>query len=149
MEVNYVMSYLKDSTVWIAGGLGSIVSFVTGHTDQAVNMLLVLMAIDVASGLLKGIKEKRLKSAIMHMGILKKAGIVLGIIFATVLDILLNEGMPVFRTLFVWLAIANEGLSIIENLTAVGVRIPNIFKERLAQVAEQSEQLQKEKDGLK
>lgn len=143
-----ILGYSNNLGMWVTGGIGSLVSFFTGYTDEAVQMLLLLMIIDVTSGLLKGIKEKRLKSAIMHIGILKKAGIVLGIVFATIADILLNDGLPVFRTLFVWLSIANEGLSIIENLTAVGVKMPTQIKDRLAQVANETRDLQKEKDGL-
>lgn len=143
------LAYMKDTAFWAVGGIGSLFSFVTGHVGEAVVILCAFMAIDVVSGLLKGIKEKRLKSAIMHIGILKKAGILLGIIFATLLDILLNDGMPVFRTLFVWLSIANEGLSIIENLTALGVKMPSQIKDRLAQVITETKDLQKEKDGLK
>lgn len=141
------MSYLDNIYVWFIGLAGSFTAYVSGHTDQATKILLALMVLDIATGLLKGAKQKRLKSAIMHMGIIKKAGIVLAIVFASLLDILVNEGMPVFRTLMVWLAIGNEGLSIAENLSAIGVYVPHQIKDRLAQVVEAKAELQKEKDG--
>ena len=142
------MSYLNNFYVWAVGIVGSISEFVSGNYKNAVFILVALMLIDVITGLLKGFKEKRLKSAIMHMGIIKKAGMLLAIIFASLLDILVNDGMPVFRTIMIWLAIGNEGLSIVENFSAIGVKIPTQIKERLAQVVQENEKLQKEKDGI-
>jgi toxin secretion/phage lysis holin len=141
------MSYVNNFYVWMVGIIGSLVEFVSGHYQNALFILVCLMLIDVVTGLLKGAKEKRLKSAIMHMGIIKKAGMLIAILFASLLDILVNDNMPIFRTLMVWLAIGNEGLSIIENLTALGVKIPHQIKDKLAQVVAERQELQSEKDG--
>jgi toxin secretion/phage lysis holin len=140
------MSYFDKVYTWVIGLVGSASAFVSGHTDDATKILLALMVMDIVTGVLKGIKQKRLKSAIMHLGIIKKAGIVIAIIFASLLDVLVNEGMPVFRTLMVWLSIGNEGLSIIENLTALGVGIPAQIRERLAQVVEEKAEFKHDKD---
>ncbi|MCY8796271.1 MULTISPECIES: holin family protein [Bacillus subtilis group] len=140
------MSYLSNFYVWMVGLIGSLTEFVSGHYNNAVFILVAMMLLDVITGLLKGAKNKRLKSAIMHMGIIKKAGMLLAIVFASLLDILVNDGMPVFRTLMTWLAIGNEGLSIIENFTALGVKIPTQIKDKLAQVVSEKEELQSEKD---
>ncbi|MEH7117224.1 phage holin family protein [Neobacillus vireti] len=142
------MSYLSNFYCWMVGIIGSITEFVSGHYQNAVFILVCLMLIDVVSGLLKGAKNKRLKSAIMQMGIMKKAGMLLAIVFASLLDILINDGMPIFRTLMVWLAIGNEGLSIIENFNALGVPMPAQIKDRLAQVVASKTELQREKDEI-
>lgn len=84
----------------------------------------------------------------MHLGILKKAGILLSIIFASLLDMLVNDGMPVFRTLMVWLSIGNEGLSIVENLAYLGVNMPVSIKEKLANFAQHGKEMQSEKDKI-
>ncbi|MED4619578.1 phage holin family protein, partial [Priestia megaterium] len=73
-------------------------------------------------------------------------GMLIAILFATLLDVLINDGMPVFRTLMFWLAIGNEGLSIIENLSSLGVYVPAQIKDRLSQVVNARADLQKEKD---
>ncbi|APT46589.1 phage holin family protein [Bacillus safensis] len=143
------MGYLNNVYVYIVGLVGSLVEFVSGHYQNAIFILVAMMLIDVVTGLLKGAKNKRLKSAIMHMGIIKKAGMLLAIVFASLLDLLVNDGMPVFRTLMVWLAIGNEGLSIIENFTALGVYIPKQIKDRLSQVVAEKQELQDEKDRTK
>jgi toxin secretion/phage lysis holin len=139
---------LENIKLWIFSMIASFCSFISGHIDEATRILLLMMVIDIVTGILKGIKQKRLKSAIMHLGILKKAGILLSIIFASLLDILVNEGMPVFRTLMVWLSIGNEGLSIVENLASLGVYMPVSIKERLANFAQHGKELQSEKDNM-
>jgi toxin secretion/phage lysis holin len=141
------MSYLNNVYVLATGVIGSVVEFVQGNYQNAIFILVAMMVIDIVTGILKGAKNKRLKSAIMHLGIIKKAGMLLAILFASLLDILVNDSMPIFRTLMVWLAIGNEGLSIIENLSALGVHVPAQIKDRLAQVVQEKAELQKEKDG--
>ncbi|MEK5205226.1 phage holin family protein [Bacillus sp. FSL R10-2789] len=143
------MRYLDEFGTWIIGGIGALYSFASGHIDQGIEILLWTMVIDVVTGLMKGFQQKRLKSAIMSMGIIKKGAIILSIVFASLLDSFINEGQPVFRTMMIWIAIGNESLSIIENFTAMGVSIPRVITERLAQVTQEAHKLQDEKDGKK
>lgn len=142
------MRYLTEFSAWIVGGIGTAYAFVTGHTDQAFQILLLMMIVDIVSGALKGAQQKRLKSAIMSLGILKKGGILLSIAFAYLLDMLVNGSNPVFVTMMTWLAIGNEGLSIVENLTIIGVKIPDAVTDRLGQLKDQAEEIQKDKDKL-
>ncbi|MFG3611449.1 phage holin family protein [Rummeliibacillus stabekisii] len=140
------MSYLQHLGVWVAGALGSIWQFVEGNYHNTVFILVALMCIDILSGILKGAKNKRLRSAIMGMGLLKKGAILLSISFAFLLDILVNDSMPVFTTMMTWVAIANEGLSIVENFTALGVSIPKVITDKLATISDEAQELQREKD---
>jgi len=140
------MRYLGDFSTWAVGILGSVYSFVTGHIDQSISILLWTMIIDIISGIMKGFDQRRLKSAIMSLGIIKKGAILLSIVFASLLDAFLNDNQPVFRTMMIWLAIGNESLSIVENLTALGVGIPKALTERLAQITQDLKATQSEKD---
>ncbi|WP_255293632.1 phage holin family protein [Bacillus wiedmannii] len=143
------MRYLGEFGTWIVGGIGAMYSFATGYIDQGIQILLWVMVIDVVSGLMKGYQQHRLKSAIMGMGIIKKGAILLSIVFASLLDMFLNDGQAVFRTMMIWIAVGNESLSIVENLTAMGVSIPSAITERLAQVTQEAKDLQNEKDSNK
>lgn len=140
------MKYLTEFSAWIVGGVGSMYAFVTGHTEAGFQVLLLMMIIDIISGLMKGAQGGRLKSAIMSMGIIKKGAILLSVAFGYILDNAINGGQPVFATMMTWLAIGNEGLSVIENLTAMGVKIPSVITDKLGQFTEDAKQLQKEKD---
>lgn len=141
------MSYLDKFSVWLIGGIGAIYGFVTGNFDVATQVLIWVMAIDVLSGLMKGMQKRRLKSAIMSLGILKKGGILLSIVFAFVLDQAVNSGQPVFAPMMTWIAVGNESISISENLTALGVKIPAAITDRLGQFTEEAVELHGEKDA--
>lgn len=131
---------------WVFSMLATFTTMVSGYITESVTIMIALMGLDIATGILKGLKHKRLKSAIMHMGLLKKSGSILAIVFAVLLDILLNDSQPVFQTLMVWLVICHEGLSIKENLSALGVHIPTQMVEKFTQSIEENKKLQKEKD---
>ncbi|MED4619360.1 phage holin family protein, partial [Priestia megaterium] len=62
------MGYMGNVSVWIVGLVGGFAEFVSGNYKNAIFILVVMMLIDVVTGLLKGAKNKRLKSAILHMG---------------------------------------------------------------------------------
>lgn len=131
---------------WVFSLIATFTAIVSGYITESISIMIALMGLDIATGILKGFKYHRLKSAIMHMGLLKKAGSILAIVFAILLDNLLNDSQPVFQTLMVWLVICHEGLSIKENLTALGVHIPTQMVEKFTQSIEESKKLQKEKD---
>lgn len=140
------MSYLNDFTTWVIGICGSLYAFVTGNTDKAFQVLLLIMVVDIVTGIMKGIHKKRLKSSIMSLGIMKKGGILVACFFAGLLDSIVNDGNTVFLTMMTWLSIGNEGLSIIENLSALGVKFPSIISSKLAQLVEAAQEIQDEKD---
>jgi toxin secretion/phage lysis holin len=144
-----VMTYLDKMATYVIGGAGSIYAFVTDHTEQGFQILLLMMVVDIVSGLLKGAQNKRLKSAIMSMGIIKKGAILLSVAFGYILDNAINGGQPVFSTMMTWLAIGNEGLSVIENLQAMGVKIPTAVSDKLGQLNAEAKELQAEKDEIK
>lgn len=144
--IEFSYSYINQLPTWLVAILGSIWQFVEGNYQNSVFILVCLMGIDVLSGLLKGAKKRRLKSAIMSLGLIKKAGSLLAIIMAYFMDLLLNDSMPVFTTMMTWIAIGNEGLSIAENLTALGVRIPSQITDKLATFVDKGKDLTKEKD---
>lgn len=140
------MSYLENTGAWIIGGIGAMYAFVTGNFDVATQVLVGIMFLDVLTGLMKGVQNKNLKSAIMSIGIMKKGGILLSIVFAGMLDTLLSAGSPVFVPMMTWLAIGNEGLSFVENLKAIGVKMPDAIVSKLGQFSDEFKEAQKDKE---
>ncbi len=55
------------------------------------------------------------------MAFFRKAGILVVIIIANMIDHMMGSEMPIFRTIVVGFYVAVEGLSITENLTLMGV----------------------------
>lgn len=56
------------------------------------------------------------------------------LIVAVMLDRLMNTGTWVFRTLVCYFYIANEGISLLENVSNLGVKIPDKLKDALVQL---------------
>lgn len=82
----------------------------------------------------------------MHMGILKKVGTMLALLVAYLLDAFMNGGQMIFTSLVTWVAIGNEGLSIVENLNALGVKLPAVITNKLDTLASKgSDQADQEK----
>lgn len=93
--------------------------------------LMLLMVLDVITGLAKAIKSKTLWSRKSMFGYARKMLVFIIIILSNVIDQILNaNGGVLMVTLFFY--ITNEGLSIIENCAEMGVLIPKQVAEKLA-----------------
>ncbi|MCD4839757.1 phage holin family protein [Neobacillus sedimentimangrovi] len=118
---------------------GTAISFLFGAWHVSLTILMVFMIIDVITGIMKGAYQGKLKSAVGYKGILKKGGIFMVIILGNMLDVLVGNGMPVFRTMAAFFFIGNEGISILENLGQMGVKVPSGIANKLEQLSKQEE----------
>ena len=101
-----------------------------GEIDIAFLCLIVAIVLDYISGLIKAYNTKTLSSSIGFRGILKKIGILVLVMLSVVVDrITVNNGG--IRTLVIYYFVANEGLSVLENLAQAGLPIPKKLKEAL------------------
>ena len=101
-----------------------------GGCDTLFKTFLVFIIIDYFSGILKAIYDKKLNSTIGIKGIVKKIGYIFIVIIATIFDNL-NGNKMMIRNPIILMFITNEGISVLENLSYVGVPIPKILKEKL------------------
>lgn len=124
---------LNNSLIALLGTLGSIL---VGTWDNNIQILFLFLLTDYISGIMKGIKEKNISSQLGFKGILKKIAIFMVIIIAHQLDIISNLENPMFKTMTIYFYIGNEGISIIENLSALGVVFPKFIEERLKNIQE-------------
>lgn len=114
-----IVSITATTFVWLVGGI-----------DVALQCLLVAIIIDYISGLIKAYNTKTLSSNIGFRGILKKVGILLIVMLAVLVDrVTVNNGS--IRTLVIYYFVANEGLSVLENLAQAGLPIPKGLKNAL------------------
>ncbi len=111
-------------------------TYLFGGWDVALIVLVGFMAIDYLTGVAVAIVNKKLSSHIGFIGLIKKLFIVLMLIMAVMLDRLVNGGQWIFRTLVAYFYIANEGISIVENVARLGVPIPQRIVEILEQIKE-------------
>lgn len=93
--------------------------------------LILLMILDVITGIAKSIKNKNLWSRKSLFGYSRKIMVFCIIILANTIDQILNLNSGLLMvTIFFY--IANEGLSIVENCAEMGVLIPEEISERLS-----------------
>ncbi|MGN8647877.1 phage holin family protein [Gracilibacillus sp. HCP3S3_G5_1] len=103
------------------------------------HLLLLLMALDIVTGVFKAIKNGRLWSRKSLFGYARKLLILVVIILANVVDQILGlNGAVTYATVLFY--IANEGLSIIENLAEVGVLVPAGLAEKLKSIDQENSQ---------
>ncbi len=125
-----ILNYIKVIVMTLGTGL----TWLLGTWDTAILVLILFMALDYATGLLRAWINKEVSSDIGLRGIARKAVIFVVLIVAVMLDRLLNTGTWVFRTLVCYFYIANEGISLLENCAGLGLPIPEKIKDALAQL---------------
>lgn len=118
---------------WIRG-VGSlcvgVCSYMYGNMNGLLIALFVAIVLDYITGLLRAGINKELSSAIGFKGILKKMLILIVVALAHVIDNCVGSG-ETWRNIAIVFYICNEGLSILENIVACGVPIPEKIKDAL------------------
>lgn len=148
MEGYEIKAKLYTSAVAICTGA---VTTLLGGWDKALEILLIFVLIDYITGVGAAIKNKRLRSDVGFGGIFKKGCIFLVVVIAAQLDRVTGNSTAMFRTSTCFFFIANEGLSILENVSALGVKLPKLLTsamEKLRATADKAPDTQEEKkDG--
>lgn len=119
--------------VTVAGGAAATL---LGGWDAVMRALVALVLLDYITGVMCAIRHKRLSSSAGYKGLFKKASIFVVIILAAQVDMLAPQAGKLFRTAACMFYIANEGISILENVCELGLPIPQKLKDILVQLAE-------------
>lgn len=121
---------IKSIFCWICGVLVNLL----GGWDIWLASLVFLMATDIVVGIVKSILCKSdkspsggLSSQSMFRGGIKKILILILIAIGTALDEIIEPGNAFIRSSVAGYYIANEMISIFENIGACGVPLPGIF----------------------
>lgn len=111
--------------------VGSVVSYLFGGWSAMLQVLLVLVVADYVTGFAASAMEGRLSSAVGAKGIVKKVGIFALVAIGHMIDTAIGDGHMV-RDAAIWFYVANETLSIIENMGRIGVPIPPVIQQAVA-----------------
>lgn len=128
--------FALDKVLLIGGGLAG---FLFGGWSELLTALLVIQALDITTGFLVGVKNEGVSSKEMRAGLIRKVGVWILVIFAHTIDTVLLDGQLVAQTGVLFAFIANEGLSLVENLGNIGVIVPESVTKYLAQVKNRGE----------
>lgn len=109
-------------------------TYVFGSWDLALQVLIVFMILDYGTGVLYAFLNNQLNSEVGFKGLVKKMMILVVLIIGVMVDRILGTGNWVFRTLVAYFYIANEGISLLENVGNIGIPIPNKLRNALEQL---------------
>lgn len=125
---------------FIKGGLTAFITWLgwlVGGYDTMMITLLLFMGGDYLSGILCGIAKKKLSSEVGFVGIFKKIMIILLVAGTNLLG--QATGVEGLRYLVISFYLANEGTSIIENASILGLPVPQKVKDVLEQLKNDSD----------
>lgn len=128
---------LKISAITInscCGAIGVFLGWYLGGLDDFLYALLIFMLVDYLTGILCAINEHRLSSEIGFRGLTRKVLILVLVGIANVLDIYLLKNGSAIRTATIFFYISNEGISLLENASRLGLPVPDKLKSVLQQL---------------
>lgn len=127
------MERLENVFKIFSAGTTALAAYIFGGVDLAFGILLALISIDYATGVIAAVVNKNLSSEIGYKGIFKKIGILVVVCLAHLIGTYL--GFEV-RSWVIGYYIANEGISILENTSRLGVPYPSKIIDILSQLKE-------------
>lgn len=114
---------MHDKLKYIIAALGGVLGYLFGGLDILLEVFAMILIIDTVTGMLKHFALGTYESKKFRQGLIKKSGYMLAIILAVQLDRLMGD-TGALRSALLFLLIANEGTSVIENLGEIGVPFP-------------------------
>ena len=114
--------------------LGGWLGYFLGDCDGLLIALVAFVSIDYVTGLMCAISDRRLSSKAGFRGICRKVLIFTLVGVANIIDIQIIHTGSVLRTAVMFFYLSNEGVSLLENATHLGLPIPKKLKEVLEQL---------------
>ena len=131
---------MKDTIFSTLTAIGAgVASTLLGGWDKSLEILLIFIIMDYITGVAAAFKTKTLKSSVGFEGLMKKGAIFLIVILAAQLDRITGNAAGVFRTSTAFFFIANDGLSIVENVGEMGVKLPGFITNALTKLRDEQD----------
>lgn len=112
--------------------------YLVGGLDNALQSLLIVIVLDYLTGIASALYKKQLSSKIGFKGIIKKFCYLIVVALSVVVDNLLGQS-GLIRGIVIYFLFANEGLSIIENMGEMGIKLPQKLSDALEQLKKKGE----------
>lgn len=133
------MKEFWNSIQFIFAAIGGWLGWFLGGCDGLMIALIIFVVADYITGVMCAVADKKLSSAVGFKGICRKVLIFILVGIANALDIYVLDHAGVLRTAIIFFYISNEGLSLIENSSHLGLPIPEKLKDVLAQLHDREE----------
>ena len=124
---NDIFSVILTTFIYLMGGF-----------DIALQSLIIVIVIDYITGIASAIYNKELSSKVGFKGIIKKFCYLLVVALSVVIDNLTGQS-GIIRSLVIYFFVANDGISIIENMAEMNVKLPKKLIDSLEQIRKKGE----------
>ena len=128
------MDRFANTMTIIFGGIITAVSGFLGGMDGIMYALIAFISIDYITGVAVAIKQKKLSSEVGFWGLVRKVCILVLVGVAHFIDLNVMGTGDIFRTAIALYYIGNEGVSLLENIGNLGVKLPKKLIDILVQI---------------
>jgi len=137
------MRKIYDAFLVSAGG---VTGFLFGELDEFFYALIAFVVLDYITGVIAAVARRSLSSEIGFKGICKKIMIFAVVAVAHIIDSQVIKSGSALRTAALFLFIANEGISLLENAAGMGLPIPEKLMKTLGQLKLRGHKIECEKN---
>lgn len=127
------MDKIFNWTSTVIGIVGGFFVAIFGQWDSILWALLVIMVLDYLTGVIKAVYTKNVSSEVGFKGLLKKITILIIVALSNVLQQITGDNVAI-REIVIMFYIANEGISVLENVAVIYPRMPKAIKDILLQI---------------
>lgn len=128
------MKNFIEAAQYAFAALGGALGAVMGGFDGFLYALVAFVIVDYATGLMAASVEKKLSSEVGFKGIFKKVIIFSLVAVGHIIDAHVIQNGSVLRTAVIFFYLSNEGISILENASRIGIPVPEKLKAVLEQL---------------
>ena len=125
---------------FVFAAVGGWLGWFLGGCDGLLYALIAFVVVDYITGVMCAVVDKKLSSEVGFRGIFKKILIFLLVGIANLLDVNIIGNGSVLRTAAIFFYLSNEGVSLLENATHLGLPVPEKLKSVLQQLHDRSEE---------
>lgn len=127
----------------IFAAVGGWLGYYLGGFDGLLYALIAFVVCDYVTGVMCAVADKKLSSEVGFKGIAKKIVIFILVAVANIIDTNVITQGAILRTAVISFYLSNEGLSLVENATHLGLPVPDKLKAVLAQLHDRAEKEEK------
>lgn len=128
------MRNFVEAAQFAFAALGGALGAVLGGWDGFLYALIVFVVVDYLTGVMVAILKKELSSSVGFHGIFKKFVIFTLVAVGHIIDAYIIQNGSVIRTAVIFFYLSNEGISILENVSMIGLPVPEKLKDVLEQL---------------
>ena len=114
--------------------VGGWLGYFLGGCDGLILALLLFVVTDYITGVMCAAIDKKLSSSVGFKGIFRKVLIFMLVGIANIIDFHVLKQGSVIRTAVIFFYLSNEGLSLTENASHLGLPVPEKLKNVLEQL---------------